>query len=598
MGARGLHNWFLSLLAAVILFTGWAALLLSSAAALADKRMALVVGSDHYPNLGPDRQLLRAVNDAKAVGDALAKIGFSVIRGANLGRQGMIDQLDELTSQLEPGDTVAFFYAGHGVAIGGNNYLIPSDVPSVTPDAEARVRGASIAETDVVAELQARGVRVALLVLDACRDNPFPRSATRAIGNTRGLLDAKPARGVFTIYSAGIGQAALDRLEPNDPSRNSVFTRVFIDELTKPDLDLAGLAIEVREKVAALARQAKGESGQPEPHEQTPAYYDQTIGGRIFLAAPKTAVAAAPVSPAAPCGDGAISVSLSSRPACPLSAAEERALRPKDSFKECAACAEMVVVPAGSFAMGSRMSEPGRSDDEGPQRTVTFKRQFAVGRFAVTFDEWDACVADAGCNGHRPFDEGWGRGRRPVIHVNWNDAQTYLAWISLKTGKGYRLLSEAEREYVTRAGTTTPFWLGSSISLDQANISGPTHTAVRREGFVARPFQWTVSSRTNGGFIKYMEMCGSGLRIVTTRPTQEHRMMVLHGRRAIATIGPFETGPGQTSRLYCVPHSGARLSITRSAATLSVSGSPGRFLALEQRLFLSRKHAKDDRSPL
>ena len=306
MGARGLHNWFLSLLAAVILFTGWAALLLSSAAAYAEKRVALVVGIDRYPNLGPDRQLLKAVNDAKAVGDALAKIGFSVIRGANLGRQGMIDQLDELTSQLEPGDTAAFFYAGHGVAIGGNNYLIPSDVPSVTPDAEARVRGASIAETDVVAELQARGVRVALLVLDACRDNPFPRSATRAIGNTRGLLDAKAARGVFTIYSAGIGQAALDRLEPNDPSRNSVFTRVFIDELTKPDLDLAGLAIEVREKVAALARQAKGESGQPEPHEQTPAYYDQTIGGRIFLAGRSISVEAAPVAPPVPAAQPAI----------------------------------------------------------------------------------------------------------------------------------------------------------------------------------------------------------------------------------------------------------------------------------------------------
>jgi hypothetical protein len=84
MGARGLHNWFSSLLAAVILFTGWAALLLSSAAAYAEKRVALVVGIDRYPNLGPDRQLLRAVNDAKAVGDALAKIGFSVIRGANL----------------------------------------------------------------------------------------------------------------------------------------------------------------------------------------------------------------------------------------------------------------------------------------------------------------------------------------------------------------------------------------------------------------------------------------------------------------------------------------------------------------------------------
>jgi uncharacterized caspase-like protein len=126
----------------------------------------------------------------------------------------------------------------------GVNYLIPSDVPSVTPDAEARVRGASIAETDVIAELQTKGERVALLVLDACRDNPFPRSATRSIGNTRGLNESTPARGIFTIYSAGIGQTALDRLEPNDRSPNSVFTRVFVEELTQPGVDVGGLAIE------------------------------------------------------------------------------------------------------------------------------------------------------------------------------------------------------------------------------------------------------------------------------------------------------------------------------------------------------------------
>ena len=90
----------------------------------------------------------------------------------------------------------------------------------------------------------------------------------------------------------------------------------------------------------------------------------------------------------------------------------------------------------------------------------------------MTFDEWDACVADGGCNGYQPSDEGWGRGRRPVINVSWDDAKAYVAWLSNKTGKTYRLLSEAEREYVTRAGTTTPFWWGSSISTSQANYDG------------------------------------------------------------------------------------------------------------------------------
>src|SRR5262249_45008391 len=83
-----------------------------------------------------------------------------------------------------------------------------------------------------------------------------------------------------------------------------------------------------------------------------------------------------------------------------------------------------------------------------------------------TFDEWDAMQL------HKPRDEGWGRGRRPVINVRWSDAKLYANWLSQKTGKTYRLLTEAEREYVTRAGTTSPFWWGSSISTNQANYSG------------------------------------------------------------------------------------------------------------------------------
>jgi formylglycine-generating enzyme required for sulfatase activity len=157
------------------------------------------------------------------------------------------------------------------------------------------------------------------------------------------------------------------------------------------------------------------------------------------------------------------------RPPGPLTAGEERALKPKDGFRECDVCPDMVVVPAGSFTMGSPLSEQGRNVSEGPQFQVAFSQQFAVGKFAVTFAEWDACVADGGCNGYQPEDRGWGRGTRPVINVSWTDANSYVAWLSRKTGKTYRLPSESEREYVTRAGTTTPYWWGLSISSQQAN---------------------------------------------------------------------------------------------------------------------------------
>ena len=155
--------------------------------------------------------------------------------------------------------------------------------------------------------------------------------------------------------------------------------------------------------------------------------------------------------------------------AAPLSAMQEKALKPKDTFKECANCPEMVVVPPGSFTMGSPTSEPGHSVDENPQHTVTIARQFAIGRFPVTFDEWDACAADGGCNSYKPSDEGWGRGRRPVINVSWDDAEAYVAWLSKKTGKSYRLPTGAEYEYATRAGTQTVYPWGDAIGTNNAN---------------------------------------------------------------------------------------------------------------------------------
>ena len=162
-------------------------------------------------------------------------------------------------------------------------------------------------------------------------------------------------------------------------------------------------------------------------------------------------------------GSTCMLASLASRSAQNLSKTEECALTPKSVFKECDKCPEMVVVPQGSFKMGSAVNEPEREPDEGPQHAVKLVRDFAVGRFVVTFAEWDACTAEGGCKGYRPADQGWGRGAQPVINVSWNDAKAYVEWLAKKTGKPYRLLTEAEWEYVARAATATPFWWGNSI---------------------------------------------------------------------------------------------------------------------------------------
>jgi formylglycine-generating enzyme required for sulfatase activity len=157
-----------------------------------------------------------------------------------------------------------------------------------------------------------------------------------------------------------------------------------------------------------------------------------------------------------------------------LSADAERALKPGQTFRECAKhCPEMVVVPAGAFIMGSPPTEKRAMPDEFPQHKVTIARPFAVSKYDVTFNDWDACVAVGGCPQEgRAGDVDWGRDTRPVIYVSWDDAQQYVAWLSQMTGKPYRLLTDAEFEYAARAGTQTAYPWGDDIGANNANCVG------------------------------------------------------------------------------------------------------------------------------
>jgi formylglycine-generating enzyme required for sulfatase activity len=174
-----------------------------------------------------------------------------------------------------------------------------------------------------------------------------------------------------------------------------------------------------------------------------------------------------------------------------LTAEAERALHPGDTFRECAKyCPEMVVVPAGSFTMGSPPEE-GSNSSERPQHKVTIAKQFAVSQFEVTFDDWDACVVYGDCP--RPPDSGWGRGRQPGINVSWDDIQLYVAWLSKMTGKPYRLLSEADWEYAARAGTQTAYFWGDEIGVNNASCNACGSQWDNRQtapvgSFAANPF--------------------------------------------------------------------------------------------------------------
>jgi formylglycine-generating enzyme required for sulfatase activity len=173
-------------------------------------------------------------------------------------------------------------------------------------------------------------------------------------------------------------------------------------------------------------------------------------------------------------------------------------------FQDCENCPRMVVIPSGSFVMGSPTDESGRDKWESPQHKVTIPKSLAVGKFAVTFAEWDACVAAGGCGGYVPEDRGWGRGERPVINVSWYNAKAYVAWLSKTSGASYRLLSEAEREYVARAGTATPYWWGSSIMHEQANFGEKSQMTLPVESFEPNP--WGLY-QVHGNVNEWVEDC-------------------------------------------------------------------------------------------
>lgn len=235
--------------------------------ASAAKRIALVIGNNAYKNLPV---LLKAENDARSVAATLKDIGFKVHLGENLTRRQTSRKLADFTADLSPGDQAFVFFAGHGVAIGAENYLIPTDMPKPRLGEEGLVRDEAIAVSALVSRVQGRGAAASFFVLDACRDNPFAATGVRSIGGSRGLARVNAPSGVFVLFSAGIGQTALDRLSDVDSNENSVFTRKLVPLLNTPGLTHVKLAKTLQREVSALAGSV--------PHRQQPAYYDQIIG--------------------------------------------------------------------------------------------------------------------------------------------------------------------------------------------------------------------------------------------------------------------------------------------------------------------------------
>jgi formylglycine-generating enzyme required for sulfatase activity len=497
---------------------------LFSAPAFADKRVALVVGNSAYRNV---TRLDNPANDAKLLSETLRALGFTLVGGGaqlDLDKTAFDRTVQAFGTQLSGADVGLFYYAGHGVQVHGANYLIPVDA---NPTKEADVDFQMLDTNRVLRQMEGAGTRLNIVILDACRNNPFG-GRSLAVGRARdaendrmrdtggGLAQMQAPEGTLISFATQPGSVAQDGADGNSP-----YTRALADTIRKPGLGIFDAFNQVGLQVK---RATKG--------VQQPWVSSSPIDGAFYFVPPAGMAAAAPASaPAAdeiawsylksttdvgalrrftdefprgghkveaeariaaleqdaaageaerkrvavltPAGEGAAPPALVA-PVGPLSPERERTLKPKDGFKECDGCPAMITMPVGSFTMGSPASEPQRGSDEGPQQQIVIRTMFAVGRSEVSFDEWFACVAEGGCNAYRPGDYGWGVGKRPVINVSWADAKAYVKWLSEKTGAPYRLLSESEREYVTRGCTSpscpsTPFWFGKEISPARAN---------------------------------------------------------------------------------------------------------------------------------
>ena len=251
-------------------------LLGSSVMAATERRVALVIGNNDYQSIV---KLEKAVNDANAVAAELRKVGFEVEVLNNVGRKKMNLAINDFVQKVSGGGVGVFFFAGHGLQINNQNYLVPIDMD--TPNDPADVVDQAVSVPILQDKLADAKAKYTLLVLDACRNNPLPKKAGRSIGTTRGLAMTNSPNGQTVLYSAGANQEALDSLGNNDKNPNGLFTREFLPTISQPGIS----STEALKKTRSMVNQKAKSVG----HEQQPAIYDQADGDFYFVSGPAPA---------------------------------------------------------------------------------------------------------------------------------------------------------------------------------------------------------------------------------------------------------------------------------------------------------------------
>ncbi len=439
-----------------------------------DNRVALLIANARYPDARS--AFATPIKDATKLADELRKLDFNVEFKTNLGKEEMQRAVDDFVARIKDTTTAALFYfSGIGLQVSRRSYLIPVN-GLIWNESDVRRDGISI--DTLLNEVHRKGARVKIVIIDAARRNPFER---RFRLSPQGLAPVEAPTGTLALYSAAPGRL----LDEPTADGTSLFAKELIKELETPGLSVEEMFNRTR---IAVSRDSRG--------KQVPWVASSLLEEFSFSEKPSAVASKPAVTPAPPAASNSKSSTEPSRPSPPKDSSQaslspprepvRRDLKPGDTFRDCAECPELVVLPAGSFRMGSS-----NNDREEPVHEVSIGSPFAIGVREVTFEEWDRCVDDGGCK-FRPADRGWGRGNRPAINVSWLDAKEYVTWLTRKTGHTYRLPTEAEWEYAARGGTASPYWWGRSVGTRHANCrecsTGESERTLPVGSYKANPF--------------------------------------------------------------------------------------------------------------
>ena len=402
-------------------------------------RVALLIANGKYPDANMPSE--SPAMDADLLGSELTRYGFAVDVRKDIGRVDMLAALDALYARIKPGSTVLLYFNGIGIQVGRQTFLLPVNA-QVWSEGDVKREGTNV--DDVLAEIARRGARVKIAILDAARRNPFER---RFRAYSAGLAGIDAPEGSLIVYAAAPNKTMQDA-----GSSVSLFMNELTKELRTPDINAEEAMTQTR---IGVSRASNGEEVPWVASSLTEPFYFGRVPSQAVEPNPAPVTRAPPKSapPATPAPNQKPDVAMDSPPSSSPAA-----------FKDCGDCPEMMTLPAASFRMGSNAVPY-----EKPVHVVTIAKPFAIGVTAVTVAEWNECVANGGCKFKSAGQDG--PLERPVTNVGWSDAHEYTAWLSKKTGKAYRLPSEAEWEYAARAGTTTPFYWGGAVGSGNANCA-------------------------------------------------------------------------------------------------------------------------------